>query len=84
MWCSWDKPDSHIVEAMESRLKDIDLASERSLKVSLGLLALCHRHDFTVFFFFAMILPNNTRSAKKRLSATSKKKRKTKPSRVNR
>jgi len=30
----WDKPDSHIVEAMESRMKDLDLASERSIKVS--------------------------------------------------
>jgi hypothetical protein len=29
----WDKPDAHIVEAMESRLKDIDLAAERNLRV---------------------------------------------------
>jgi len=33
----WDKPDSHIVEAMESRMKDLDLASERSIKVKLDI-----------------------------------------------
>lgn len=37
----WDKPDSHIVEAMESRMKDLDLASERSIKVSCVCLCLC-------------------------------------------
>lgn len=41
----WDKPDSHIVEAMESRMKDLDLASERSIKVISGFI-------FVVLFFF--------------------------------
>ena len=29
----WDKPEKHIVDAMESRMKDIDLNAERNLKV---------------------------------------------------
>lgn len=29
----WDKPDQHIAEAVESRMRDIDQAAERSLRV---------------------------------------------------
>jgi hypothetical protein len=34
IYCRWDKPEAHVQDAVESRMRDMDLATQRSLRVS--------------------------------------------------
>lgn len=45
----WDKPDEHIAQAVESRMRDIDQAAERSLRVIF--LYIYKHHTFAVLSY---------------------------------
>lgn len=53
--CRWDKPEAHVQDAVESRMRDLDLATERSLRVGPVLYDICS--EAVVVFVVDVLCP---------------------------